>query len=148
HRLLGIPVPLAVLFTPLIIEQITRGTPLGVLADPGVAVAVEPVSAWHLAIGDPGGSWLGWVSALEAVGLPGGTAPIVVATLSAPIILLALLSMFLPGATRALVATITALLGFITAVAAGQLLVASLGAHPLAINPTSGVSLYWLGLTL
>ncbi|HRQ00746.1 MAG TPA: hypothetical protein PK781_09835, partial [Terrimesophilobacter sp.] len=148
HRLLGVPVPLAALFAPLIIDQIGRGTPLGVLADPGVAVPVTPASAWHLAVGDPAGSWLGWVSTLEAAGLPGTLAPIVVGVLVAPIIVLALLAMFLPGAGRALLALVAALLGFVTAVAAGQLLVASVGADPIAVSASSGVSLYWLGLTL
>src|SRR5690606_15595200 len=32
HRLLVIPIPLAALFAPLIIDQFGRGTPLGVLA--------------------------------------------------------------------------------------------------------------------
>src|SRR5690606_21742573 len=38
--------------------------------------------------------------------------------------------------------------GFITAVAAGQLLLASVGADPVAVGASSGVSLYWLGLLL
>ncbi|MHB1140098.1 MAG: hypothetical protein ACYC2O_14165, partial [Microthrixaceae bacterium] len=98
--------------------------------------------------GDVGGSWLGWVSALEAAGLTGAVAPVVVGALVSPIILLALLSMFLTGAKRALFAMVAALLGFVTAVAAGHLFVASVGAEPVAANASSGVSLYWLGLTL
>lgn len=148
HRLLLIPVPTVALFTPLALDQFARGTPLGLLADPGVIAASPPASAWQLAVGDAGGSWLGWVSALVATGLPGSAASIIVTVLTAPLIALALLAMFLPGASRALVAAVTALLGFVTAVAAGQLLVASVGATPIAVSATSGISLYWLGLTL
>lgn len=148
HRLLFIPVPLAVLFAPLVIDQVQRGTPFALLADPGHPVVRAPVSAWHLAVGDANGSWLGWVHALEWAGLPAEAAPLVVAALVAPIVLLALLSMFLPGASRALVAMIVALLGFATAVVAGHLFLSSVGADPVAVGAASGVSLYWLGLTL
>lgn len=146
HRLLFIPVPLAVLFAPLVIDQVRRGNPLALLADPGHPVARETVSAWHLAVGDVNGSWLGWTRALEWAGLPVEAAPIVVAALVAPLVLLALLSMFLPGAARALVAMIVALLGFVTAVAAGQLFVSAVGDSAVAVGASSGTSLYVLGL--
>src|SRR5690606_2463787 len=122
--------------------------PLALLADPGHPVARETVSAWHLAVGDASGSWLGWTRALEWAGLPAQAAPIVVGALVAPLVLLALLSMFLPGASRALVAMIVALLGFVTAVAAGQLLVSAVGDSAVAVSASSGLSLYWLGLTI
>src|SRR5690606_41664646 len=94
HRLVLIPIPLAVLFAPLVIDQVSRGTPLAVLADPGHPVAQPSVSAWHLAVGDPNGSWLGWSLALEWAGVPADAAPIVVIALVSPLIVLALLSMF------------------------------------------------------
>lgn len=148
HRLLAIPFPLAALFAPLVIDQIARGTPLATLADPGVPVARKPASAWQLALGDVGGTWHGWEGALSAIGLPPGPAPIIVAALTAPIIVHAVLALFLPRTRHSLIPMIAAVLGLATALTAGQLHLSSIGTDTVAVSASSGVSLYWLGLIL
>ena len=52
-RIVGIAIPAAALFAPLAFWQITHGTPLALLADPGPAVAHTPPSGWLLLLGHP-----------------------------------------------------------------------------------------------
>jgi hypothetical protein len=70
----------------------------------------------------------------------------VVAALLAPIGVLALASLFVPGASRAIPAALVALLGFVTAVVATHLQAAYSAAHPSPIWPGSALSLFWMGL--
>lgn len=156
HRTIGIPVPALVLFGPLIVHQVLAGNPFALLADPGVPVAGGAASGWHLAIADPIGRLHGWSSVvaeltasgtlLPGVDLPGATAAIVPAVLFAPLALLALLALFLPGARRAVPALGIALLGYLTAVGATHVQVGAVGSTPVTVWPGSGLSLYWLGL--
>src|SRR5690606_7504878 len=116
HRILGIPIPTLVLFAPLVVQNILRGTPLAVFADPGVPRAFEPAEGWQLALGDARGSLLDWPRMLEVVGLPADLASIVAVALIAPLVVLALVALFLPRLTHSVPALIMALLGFVTAV--------------------------------
>ena len=59
-RLVGLPIPALVLALPLVVEQVGRGTPFGLLADPGVPVGGPVPSVWQLALGLPSGGWGGW----------------------------------------------------------------------------------------
>lgn len=147
HRAIGIPIPALVLFGPLIIQQVLAGNPLGLLADPGVPVASSTASGWHLALGDATGSLLGWPSVVDAMRIPGLAAPVLVIVLCAPLLLLAVMSLFLPGARRAIPALFVALLGYSTAVLASHVQVGAVGPDPVTVWAAPGLSLFWLGLT-
>ncbi|HEY1105564.1 MAG TPA: glycosyltransferase, partial [Agromyces sp.] len=59
-RLIGLPIPAIVLAAPLVIGQLNRGNPLGLLADPGLPTESTVPSVWQLAVGLPDGSWGDW----------------------------------------------------------------------------------------
>ncbi len=145
-RIIGIPIPAAVLFAPLVVAQALRGNPLGALADPGASVAFPDASGWQLLIGLPSSSADGWSGLALAIGLPGGLGTLAPALLLAPLAAVALLAIFLPGSRRAIPAMVVALLGLLTAVASAQLAVASAGAELVTPWPGAGLSLYWIGL--
>ena len=146
HRIIGIPVPALVLFAPLIVQQVLRGNPLGLLADPGVPVAHGSATGWQLALADATGSLHGWSSVLSMMSIPGLTTPVLVSALLAPLGILALLSLFLPGSTRAVPMLLVALLGYATAVLSSTVLVGAVGAEPVTVWAGSGLSVLWLGL--
>lgn len=145
-RVLSIPLPLLALATPLLAAQFARGTPLGLLADPGPAVPFVTPTGWHLLLGSPSAGADGWSSLLAALDLPLELAPVVAAALLAPLAAVALLALFLPGSRRALPAAIVAFAGLLTAVASAHLAPSTAGASPVAIWPGAGLSLYWGGL--
>ncbi len=144
-RLIVVLLPAAVLFAPLVWQQIQRGAWLSIFADPGVPVQGRPVPAWQLALGFPDGTLGGWHT-IDVSWISGTTLSIVVAVLLAPVAILAVLSLFLRGSTRAVVALIVALLGFATAVAATLISVSVASSVAVSIWPGAGVSLYWFGL--
>jgi GT2 family glycosyltransferase len=143
-RVLGIVVPAAALFAPVVLWQLTLGTPFGLLADPGPAVAGSAPSGWHLLLGLPGAGDDRWGAVGESLGLP--LATLAPALLLAPLAAVALLAVFLPGARRAIPALAVALAGLATAVVASHVAVASAGADPVTPWAGSALSLYWLGL--
>ena len=145
-RVIGIPIPAIALFAPLVVAQVLRGSPLGLLADPGASVAFPSGSGWHLLLGLPSAADDGWAALAAALGLPAGLGVLAPALLLAPLAAIALLAIFLPGSRRAIPAMIVALLGLITAVASAHLAVASSGAELVTSWPGTGLSLYWLGL--
>ncbi|HMM82885.1 MAG TPA: glycosyltransferase family 2 protein [Terrimesophilobacter sp.] len=146
HRTVGIPIPAFVLFAPLIVHQILAGNPLALFADPGVPVVEPAASGWQLALGDASGTLNGWTAALAGLHVPGIAAPILVVALVAPLAVLALLSLFLPGARRAVPSLLVALLGFATAALAHTLQVGAVGVEPVTVWTGPGLSLFWLGL--
>ncbi len=145
-RIGGIVVPAAALFAPLVVEQVIRGTPLALVADPGVPVGSAAPSGWELALASPAVALHGWSAFLAALGLPAGLAIVAVVVLLAPLAVIALLALFLPGSGRAIPAMLIALLGFVTAVASAHIAVTVLGSTTTPVWPGSGLSLYWLGL--
>lgn len=145
-RLLAIPVPLVVVAAPLAVAQALRGTPLAVLADPGPVVASASPTGWQLLLGLPSSTDDGWIGLVGSLGLPPMLGTLVPAVLLAPLAALALLGLFLPGSRRVLVATLVALAGLLTAVAAAHLLLAADGALPVTPWPGAALSLYWAGL--
>ncbi|MCW4385006.1 glycosyltransferase family 2 protein [Salinibacterium sp. SYSU T00001] len=145
-RLIAMPVLAAALFAPLVIEQVLRGTPLALLADPGAPAAAGATSGWHLALVSASEGLGGWTDAAARLALPGVGAHIIVASLLAPVGILALLSLVMPGIRRAVPALAVALLGFATAVASTHIAVTALGAETVPVWPGSGLSLFWLGL--
>jgi GT2 family glycosyltransferase len=145
-RVLGIPLPAAALFAPLVIAQLVRGNPLGLLADPGATAPDSRASGWHLLLGQPTISSDGWAALATAIGLPAELGLLAPAILLAPLAAAALLAVFLPGARRAIPALIVALLGLVTAVLSTHLGLASAGGQLVTPWAGSGLSLYWLGL--
>jgi len=146
HRLLGIVIPSVVMFAPLVIEQVLRGNLLGLAADPGVPYVSGTTSGWQLVLGSPVNGYNGWTDFAAAIGLHDLAAPIIVASLLAPLAALALLSLFLPGSRRAVPAMVLALAGFATAVVAAHIQVTAVGEDTTSVWPGSGLSLFWLGL--
>src|SRR5690554_5477941 len=120
-RLIGIPLLALALFAPLILEQLRRGTPLALLADPGAPAEAGATSGWHLALVSAREGLNGWTAVADAFGMPGTGAHVIVAALLAPLGVLAILSLMFPGLRRSVPALALALLGFATAVAGSRL---------------------------
>ena len=146
HRILPMIVPAAVLFAPLAGDQFSRGTPLAVLADPGVATPRASASAIQLALGAPTGGSNGWTEFLNQLVSVGSAAPFLVGALLLPLAVLALATLAIPRAFRGSGGLALALLGYLTAVLATRLELASVGATTVGVWPGAGVSLFWLGL--
>ncbi|PZQ89733.1 MAG: glycosyltransferase family 2 protein [Leifsonia xyli] len=145
-RIIGVPIPAAVLFAPLVFDAIRRGSPLAVLADPGVVQPYTPTSGWGLLIGRPDVDTVGWDGILTSLGLGTAWGTLVPAVLLAPVAALAVLALFLPGARRSIPALAVAAGGLATAWAAGQVHATSLGSAVTGPWPGAALSLYWLGL--
>lgn len=145
-RYLGIPLPALALAAPLIWDQGLRGNWLALVADPGAPVPSAAVSVWQLLLGFPTGELGGWTPLLEMLGLPGVHASILVPVLLIPLALLAVVSLFLPGARGASFAFLAVLLGLGTAVASTHLFLSSVGSQSVNVWPGAGLSLAWLGL--
>lgn len=145
-RLAGLPIPALALALPLVVEQVRRGTPLGLLADPGVPVVGPIPTAWQLALGLPAGGWGGWEEIVRAV------TPLdprwVASALLVPLVLAALAAVLTSDVRRAVLTLATALAGFATAVAATRLSVATVGIEAVPVWSGAGLSLAWLGLIL
>jgi GT2 family glycosyltransferase len=144
-RIVGIVIPAAVLFAPLVVAQVQRGTPLAILADPGPPTAVPAAAPLQLALGAPDATLAGWakVQLFELASLPG---PLVFAILLVPFLLLALAGAFLPGSRRSIPSLVIAAFGFATAVAATHLTFTTVGTSAVTVWPGAGLSLLWLGL--
>ncbi|MGV8970179.1 MAG: glycosyltransferase family 2 protein [Microbacteriaceae bacterium] len=145
-RLAAIPLPTAALFAPLVVSQVLRGTPVALFAEPGVPYPSVVPSGWQLGVLSPADGFNGWEALLSGLSLPALAAPVVVAALLAPLAVLAVLGLFLPGSRRSIPAMIIAFLGFATAVASTRLEVSFDGSTPVAIWASAGLSLFWLGL--
>lgn len=146
-RIIGVPIPAIVFFAPLVIGALGRGTPLALLADPGVVQPFTPTTGWGLLIGRADADVAGWDGILTAIGLPtAGWGAIVPAVLLAPVAALALLALFFPGARRSVPALAVAAGGLATAWLAGQVHATTLGATATGPWPGAALSLYWLGL--
>ncbi|ARJ05978.1 hypothetical protein GCM10010988_11400 [Cnuibacter physcomitrellae] len=145
-RLIGIPIPALVLFAPLAYDQWMRGTPLALLADPGVPVWRDPAGAVDLLLGLPQRGLSGWVDLAGQVGISSTLVGIIAVVLIVPLALTALVALFLPRSYAALASIGIAILGLGTALLAGQLQLATSGSHSVAIWSGSGLSLYWLGM--
>ncbi|MFM6974765.1 MAG: hypothetical protein ACKOXM_06540, partial [Agromyces sp.] len=133
----------AVIFAPLVIAQVTRGTPLGILADPGFPVVGSHSSAQLLMVGFPTQS--GWDAVLNLLAIDWLTPTLLTTLLIAPLLVMSLLGLFLPGSRIAVVGLLIALAGLATALAAQQVQVATAGAEPISVWTGAGLSVYWLG---
>ncbi|WP_439565155.1 glycosyltransferase [Microcella sp.] len=147
-RLLTLPVPTAALLAPLVYDQLRRGTPLGLLADPGLAAAPAASS--------PTGLLLGWPDlslVLEPLvellpGTPAAVLAVVLAALAAPVLVLAIVGLALPDGRRGIVPLVLGVLGLVTAWAVAGVGVVVAGGQPVLLDAGPGLSLYLLGLVL
>lgn len=145
HRLIGIVLPAAALFAPLVYAQVRRGTPLDLLADPGLPTVHSVPGPLELVTGAPLADANGWAAFHSA--LTGGlTGPLIYGLLLVPVLLLALAAAFVPGSSRGIPALAIAVLGFATAVGSTALALTLSGSSTVTIWPGAGLSLMWLGL--
>lgn len=145
-RLILLPIPAAVLALPLVIQQLGRGAPLALVADPGLPVVRQTPQLLDLLVGSPVADRLGWAPLLDLVGLGSSPSLVVAGLLVAPLAVLAILALFLPTGARAIPALVMAALGLATAAIAANLAPMIVGTAAAAVWPGSGLSLYWLGL--
>jgi GT2 family glycosyltransferase len=147
YRLVITVVPAAALAAPLVLQQIGRGNPLGLLADPGVPVVREAPRTVAMLLGSPTADYAGWYDWLSGIpflaDVPG---PLALAILVGPLGLLAVLALFLRGGTRAIPSLVIAAVGLVTAVGAAGLGIMLVDGEVAAVWSGSGLSLYWLGL--
>jgi GT2 family glycosyltransferase len=146
-RLIGVVIPAAVLFAPLVVTQVSRGTPLAVLADPGFASPASTASAGQLFVGSPDATLGGWSAIGHLFGLAALPGPLVLVILLAPFVLLALAGAFLRGMSRSIPSLVLGLLGFATAAIVLHFAFVTTGATAVAVWPGAALSLFWLGLT-
>ncbi|WAB81857.1 glycosyltransferase [Microcella daejeonensis] len=146
-RLLTLIVPLGAVAAPLVVAQLWRGSPLALLADPGIVAAPgEPA---------PTGLLLGWPDLALAIGplqsiLPQDAPPLLVAivlgALLAPLPLLALLGLALPRGGRAVLPLAIGALGLVSAVLASGVSLTTLDGRAVPLDVAPALGLYWLGL--
>ena len=146
RRLAMLPIPALALALPLVIDQVGRGNPIALLADPGLPVASAVPSTWQLVLGFPDGSWGGWDAFFA--GVPNVDFRLALSALILPLVLLAITAVIAPRIRSAVLALGAALLGFATAVGASHLAVATTGPTEVALWTGAGLSLAWLGLVL
>lgn len=145
-RLAGIPLPALALALPLVVQQVDRGAPLSLLADPGVPQpGAEPV-ALQVALGQASGTWGRWEEVLGGLVAEFVPPPVVLAVLLAPLALAAIAVVASPRLRGGLLALALAAVGFATAVGATLLHVAFAGERTVPVWAGSGISLMWLGL--
>ncbi|MGR2753247.1 glycosyltransferase family 2 protein [Agromyces arachidis] len=145
-RLAGIPLPALALFLPLIVDQASRGTPLGLLADPGVQRPAPVPSEAQAALGQASATWGRWEDAFGGLVTAAVPAPFVLAALLLP---LAIAAMAVVASRRwrgGLLALALAALGFATALAASSLEVAAAGDRSVPLWIGAPLSLMWFGL--
>lgn len=147
-RLLTLVVPTAALLGPLVWDQLRRGTPLGLLASPGLPVAPPALAPTGIVTGWPDLSLILEPLAVVVPGLPAFGATLVVAALALPAALLALVALALPTARRAVLPLALAALGVVTAWAVGGLAVTVADGAPVPVDAGPALSLAALGVVL
>ena len=147
-RLLTLPVPTLALLVPLVIDQVLRGTPLGLLADPGLASASGVTSTAGLLLG-----WPDLAPVLDAAArvLPDTAPTAVVAVLAAlalPLFAVALVGLALPEGRRSIVPLVLAAVGIVTAWSVSGIAITAVAGQPVAVNVGPSLSLAVLGIAL
>ncbi|GAA2004115.1 glycosyltransferase [Microbacterium ulmi] len=143
-RVIWVAVPAIALAVPLVWRQLRLGTPLAVLADPGMPwagpqVAADSAGRALLAAGFPTTDPGGWTAFLADA--PTWWVPL----LAAPIALLALVAPLTQRWAAGTALLVVAALGIGTAFAAVGVSVSFAQSQPVALWPGSGLSLAWLG---
>ena len=144
-RLLWLPVPTVALFAPLAIWQLSHGTPLALLGDPGLIwagpqAAADAVGRLALAGGFPTEALAGWMDVIPAP--IAAWAPL----LCAPLAALALGAAVAPRWRAGITLLVVALSGLATAFLAVGVTVSFAQGTPVAIWPGTGLSLAWIGV--
>lgn len=142
-RLIAIPVPALVLFAPIVVAQLGRGTPLALLADPGLPRRFDAPAEAELVLGLPRGGVNGWSAAAASLGLPPWA---VAAALLLPLAALLVVATIHPAARRAYAPVTLAILGLAGAASVSGIAVAVDGIDAVAVWPGAALSVYWLGL--
>lgn len=158
-RLLWTIIPAAVFFLPLAWRRISDGDLLAFLADPGMPYEGARASddllgrLWLLS-GFPGGEGIGWIAALESIGVPDATATVIAPWLPLGIfvivlpLVLALLAPFLRrwrvGASLLLMAVVAVA----AAVVVAGISVSSVGGVAVAVWPGALIGFGWIALSL
>ena len=145
-RIVWVVVPALALAAPLVWRQVTDGSALALLADPGLTwlgpqVAADPAGRATLATGFPTADLGGWAAVLGE-GAPLWWVPL----LLLPIAVLALLAPLTRRWAAAGVLLAVAVLGIATAFAAVGISVAAAQSQEVALWPGAGLSLAWLGV--
>jgi GT2 family glycosyltransferase len=148
HRRIAIPLPAIALFAPLVVSQFGRGTPLAILADPGVPSATRAPSALQLAAGSPLPDWNGWLATTDALGLAATVLPIALAVLVLPVGVTAVGALL--GRRWHLAATALgfALLAYVTAFATTHIALSGVGSTTTIVWPGSALTVYWFALVI
>jgi len=145
-RLVGIPVPALALALPLIVQQVGRGAPLSLLADPGLPYGAGQPTAPQVALGQANGTWGRWEDALGGLVAEIVPPPIILAVLLAPLALAAIAVVASRRLRGGLLALALAAAGFATAFGATLVHVAFSGDRTVPVWAGSGISVMWLGL--
>ncbi|GAA2040637.1 hypothetical protein GCM10009819_27750 [Agromyces tropicus] len=145
-RLAGIPLPALALFLPLIVQQVQRGAPLSLLADPGLPHGAAEPTPVQVALGQASGTWGRWDEALGGIVAEFVPPVVVLAVLIAPLVLAAISVVGSRRLRGGLLALALAILGFATAVGATLVHVAFTGERVVPVWAGAGISLMWLGL--
>ncbi|MGK0715071.1 glycosyltransferase [Leucobacter sp. W1153] len=144
-RVLATAIAPLVLFAPKLVATLTAD-PLNLLLDPGITTAFTPSSPWQLMLGFPEFGLEGWTEILDALGLGGAPATLLVGLLFLPIVVLAVLGLLTGKVHFTILHAVLGGLGLLTALASSKLLLLSDGAAPVALWTGSGLALYWIAV--
>ncbi|WP_247629711.1 glycosyltransferase [Microbacterium croceum] len=143
-RLLWLPIPTIALFAPLAFWQLSHGSPLALLADPGFVtgsnVTADATGRLAIATGFPTADLAGWA---QFSLLPLGAWA---AVLCAPLALLSLAAAIAPRWRAGITLLVVAAAGLATAFLVVGITVSFAQGEPIAIWPGTGLSLAWIGV--
>lgn len=145
HVLTVVVVPL-VLFAPKLVTCVVQGRPLDILLDPGINTPFEPGTTGHMLLGFPTFGLEGWARILDGIGLGGPPATLLVGALMAPLALLALLGVCTGRIAFTVMSAALGGLGMLTAIAAAQLHLTSVGNESISLWTGSGLVVYWIAI--
>ncbi|MGN6445346.1 glycosyltransferase [Amnibacterium sp.] len=156
-RILPVPIPTAVLFLPLVAEQLAHGRLIGVLADPGPVVppGAQPdllglptqiARVLQLAAGWPTWAMQAWEGLTGPLGFGTGLSAAFVWALGVPLLLLAVIGLFWPKQSVPIRIGMFGVGGLVMAVLATRIEVVSVGGTPVSAWPGAGLSLAWLAV--
>ncbi|OCG73894.1 glycosyltransferase [Microbacterium sediminis] len=139
-RVAWLVVPMIVWFAPIVFEQLRRGTPWAILADPGgVWAGAEQSSGWQLLTGIPWADAAGWGSMLPDAPTWWAwllTIPVGALALAAPVT-----ARWRAGSGTLVIAA----LGLLTASLAAHIQVSYAAGSPVPLWTGAALSLAWLG---
>ncbi|MBP1327075.1 GT2 family glycosyltransferase [Leucobacter exalbidus] len=135
-----------VLFAPKLVMCIVEGRPLDVLIDPGVALAFEPGTTWHMLLSFPQFGLEGWGAILDGMGFGGPPATLLVGLMLAPIAVIALAGALTAQVKSTIFLALVGGMGMATALASDHLLLVVVGDQSVGLWTGSGLTVYWLAV--